>query len=170
MKALTQRALARTSQRVAAALGLTAALLVASGVNAQPQTAESGDVVIPGGERFIRAVVAMGAPNTDIEGGAPFMVLLARQLSAPLVVDLSQRLRDQVEELRELQRLIADLDTEFGKLTPSLAERGSTAHAKATRLLGFLGFSIVDDGERLQLQRRVSNRATRRRRLLESKW
>ncbi len=144
-----------------------AALLVMSAVSAPAQTTEPGDVVIPGGERFIRAVVAMGAPNTDIEGGAPFMVLLARQLSAPLVVDFSQRLKDQVEELRALQRLISDLDAELGDVTPSLAERGSVAHAKATRLLDFLGFRIVDDGERLQLQRRSSDAAVRRRRLLE---
>ena len=148
-------------------LGLAAALLVASVVNAPAQTVDSGDVVVPGGKRFIRAVVAMGAPNSDIEGGAPFMVLLARQLSAPLAVDFSRRLRDQVEELRELQRLTADLDTDFGDVTPSLAERGSTAFAKATRLLDFLGFRVVDNGERLQLQRRGSDTATRRRRLLE---
>ena len=135
--------------------------------SAPAQTTDSGDVVIPGGKRFIRAVVAMGAPNTEIEGAAPFMVLLARQLSAPLAVDFSRRVRDQVEELRELQRLIADLDSEFGNVTPSLAEPGSTAYTKATRLLDFLGFRVVDNGERLQLQRRASDEATRRRRLLE---
>jgi len=131
-----------------------------------PQSAGEDEVVIPGGQRFIRSAAGMGAANPSRASGEDFLVELSRHLSAPTVLDYSERVDRVVDGLRELQSFLTELDESHGSVTPSLAEAGSPAYAKATELLRYLGFRVNDEGERIQLLRRVDQNAARLRQLM----
>ncbi|HEX9701026.1 MAG TPA: VWA domain-containing protein [Acidobacteriota bacterium] len=133
----------------------------------EPAAQDGGEVVIPGGARFVRAAAGM-PPADPARGDADdtLLVELARHLSAPLVLDYGERVARMVAELRALQDFQIELDQRHGPVVPSLAEPGSPAHAKAVELLDFLGFQVLDEGGRIQLQRRVGDRQARQRQML----
>lgn len=125
-----------------------------------------GEVRVPGGRRFVRA--AAGLRVADAASAAPedFLPNLAAYLSAPMVLDYAERVEAMVEELRELSTFIEELDQRRGTVVPSLAERDTDAYAKGVELLDFLGFRVLDDTDRIQLQRRVGDREARQRQVL----
>ncbi len=133
------------------------------GTGSAPQ---QGDVLIPGGQRFIRAAAGMRVAPSAVPDPEDFLADLAGYLSAPMVLDYAERVEAMVEELRAVQGALAELDEEYGDVVPSLAERDTTAYAKGVALLDFLGFRVLDDTDRIQLQRRVGDRQARQRQLL----
>ena len=154
-----------TGRRLVVATSLTALLLVA--VIWGPSAAQpEGEVVVPGGTAFVRAVLGMVRPDPTSAGETDFMVEMARHLSAPLVVDYERRLEELVEELRELRRVLAALEEKYGPVAASLSEPGSPGDQKARELLDFLGFRVREEGGRVQLQRGMGDRDARRRQLL----
>ncbi len=128
---------------------------------------QQGDIVIPGGVRFISSAARFRLAQAGSDtGNQDFVAELARFLSAPMVLDYAEKVRDMVKELRSLQEFMARLDERYPAVAPSLAERDVVAYTKATELLEFLGFRVRDDTERIQLQRRVGDRPARQRQML----
>jgi len=156
-----------------AALAATLLAPSSSGAVAPPtaaaatRPAQAGDVVVPGGTRFISnaAGLRLAARQGDAEA-TDFLAELAAYLSAPMVLDYSTRVAAMAEELRDIQAYVAELDARYPDLAPRLAEAGTPAYEKATELLDFLGFRVLDDTDRIQLQRRVGDRQARQRQLL----
>ena len=146
--------------------GLPATTSVAAATTQTPAE-QRGEVVIPGGRQFIAAAAGLrlsqGVENTE---GQDFLAELALFLSAPMVLDYSDRVRGMVAELRELQEFIVELDASYPSVVPSLADRDTVAYTKATELLDFVGFRVMDETERIQLQRRVGDRQARQRQML----
>ncbi len=140
----------------------------AAAVTAPPSPArQQGDLVIPGGTRFISSAARFRLAQTERDtDNQDFVAELARFLSAPMVLDYAERVRDMVEELRSLQEFMVQLDERYPAVMPSLAERNAVAYTKGKELLEFLGFRVLDDTDRIQLQRRVGNRQARQRQML----
>ena len=165
--------------RILCTAALALALVASSTLGGVPQataaaitaprspTQQQGDVVIPGGTRFISSSARLRLAQAESNSGnQDFLAELARFLSAPMVLDYADRVRDMVEELRSLQEFMVQLDERYPAVVPSLAEQDTVAYAKATELLEFLGFRVLDDTDRIQLQRRVGYRHARPRQML----
>lgn len=143
----------------------TAAPTLADTSAARSQTADG--VMVPGGIRFISNAAGLRLVSLRGDGAqGDFLNELAGFLSAPMVLDYTDRVERMVKELRTLQRFLGELDQRHGDVVPRLAERDTAAYAKATELLDFLGFRVLDDTERIQLQRRVGDRPARQRQML----
>ena len=84
--------------------------------------------MIPGGTRFISSAarfrLAQAERDTDNQD---FVAELARFLSAPMVLDYAERVRDMVEELRSLQEFMVQLDERYPAVMPSLAAAATSA-------------------------------------------
>ncbi|MCH7824457.1 MAG: VWA domain-containing protein [Acidobacteria bacterium] len=165
--------------RILCTVALAIALVVSSTFGGVPQATaaavtaphspaqQQGDVVIPGGTRFISSAARFRLPQAESDtDNQDFVAELARFLSAPMVLDYAERIRDMVKELRSLQEFIVQLDERYPAVVPSLAEHDAVAYTKATELLEFLGFRVLDDTDRIQLQRRVGDRQARQRQML----
>ena len=126
--------------------------------------AARSDVIVPGGEGFVRAILGMGPPEEDIFPG-DFLVEVATWLSQPWVIDVAGRLEDTLGELERLEQVLAELDARYGPEPPSLASPGTQAHLKAERLLDYLGLEVRGDGAAREVRTR-GGRHERRRQLL----
>ncbi len=129
-------------------------------------TEPPGEVLIPGGRRFVRAAAGLRIADAESEAPEEFLPALAAYLSAPMVLDYAVRVEAMVGELRDVESFVEELDQRHADVVPSLAERDTDAYAKAVELLDFLGFRVLDDTDRIQLQRRVGDREARQRQVL----
>lgn len=134
----------------------------------QEAVAQAAEVVVPGGMRFIASAAGLRLVAASPEEAArDFLPELTGYLSAPgLVLDYSERVALMVRELRGLQAEAAALDERYPDVVPRLEEAGTPAYEKATALLAYLGFRVMEDTDRIQLQRRVGDREALQRQML----
>ena len=164
--------------RIFCTLGLVIVLVASSTLATVPRAAEAtvmrkhsatqgGEVLIPGGKRFISSAARLSLAQTQNQASnQDFLVELARFLSAPMILDYAEKVGEMVLELRSLQEFTSQLDELYPGVIPRLAEQGTAAYAKAADLLDFLGFRVLDNTDRIQLQRRVGDRQARQRQML----
>ncbi len=82
-------------------------------------TISEGDVLVPGGMRFILAAAGMRRAAINGDLAEDFLPELAAYLSAPMVLDYAERVEAMVAELREVQSFMTELDQRHGEGVPS---------------------------------------------------
>jgi hypothetical protein len=156
-----------TQKTVAVGIAVLLALLLSVPASAAPQIEEGSDekVLIPGGEGFIRSVLAM-APRSMDQFGQGFVVEVVNQISQPTALNLPARLGRALDDLEDLRQFLVDLDDRYGETVARFAEPGSDAHRRAEDLLEYFGLRVREVEGVFQHERDDSERSTRRRRLL----
>ncbi len=124
-----------------------------------------GEVLIPGGEGFIRSVLGMAPRDLD-RYGQGFLVEVVNQLSQPTALNYPVRLRRAVDNLEDLRQFLAALDTKYGETVARLSAPGSDAYRRAEELLDYFGLRVREGDGVLRHERVDSEQATSRRRLL----
>ena len=125
----------------------------------------SGEVLIPGGEGFIRSMLGMAPRDLD-RYGQGFLVEVVNQLSQPTALNHPARLRRALDDLEDLRQFLAGLDTKYGETVARLSTPDSDAHRRAVELLEYFGLRVREDSGALRHERVDSEQALGRRRLL----
>ena len=120
--------------RIFCTLGLAIVLVASSTLATVPRAAaeatamrkhsatQGGEVVIPGGKRFISSAARLSLTQTQNQASnQDFLVELARFLSAPMILDYAEKVGEMVLELRSLQEFTSQLDELYPGVIPRLA-------------------------------------------------
>ena len=120
--------------RIFCTLGLVIVLVASSTLATVPRAAEAtvmrkhsatqgGEVLIPGGKRFISSAARLSLAQTQNQASnQDFLVELARFLSAPMILDYAEKVGEMVLELRSLQEFTSQLDELYPGVIPRLAD------------------------------------------------